>query len=378
MDNRTFNEIRNDIATAINQIRDPQSNQNFNVDYNNESDILGVFVNTIALHILDLNEQLTLLRSMLNPFKAVGQGLRDVMTYRGLLPKKATSTTATAKFRGTNGTIIPEGSTLKNLDESIVFLTRNAAQIADGSATVEIYSQNTGVVVITGVDLFLNPPIEGINLITIDNIVLGTDDETDQQIHMRMENGAGALGRGILDIIDAALMDIDGVTSATSYFGGVHDIPAGSMCSVVVGGDNQNIAKTIFEKNIFVKNTFGNTSVVVASAYLNRQYEINFMRPEVINSMELTLTLNKINSDDYAKNLKETIANAINAYFVALLPGATVYATDICSVVNALNLCKVESYEMKSDARAQASDKILLAWNQTPLLDINKLTLNLN
>jgi hypothetical protein len=150
------------------------------------------------------------------------------------------------------------------------------------------------------------------------------------------------------------------------------------MCSVVVGGDNQEIAKTIFEKNVFVKDTFGNTSVVVASAYLNRSYTINFMRPTKLDTIYLTLKVNKINSDDYPADLKETSANASNSYFVALLPGSAIYATEICSVVNALNLCKVESYELKATSSGSETDKILLDWNQTPWLDIYNLNLELD
>jgi hypothetical protein len=373
MDNRTFNEIRRDIAEKINQIRDPQSNQNFNINYNSEYDILGVFVNNIALHILDLNEQLILLRSMLNPFKAVGQNLRDVMEYRGLTAKRATSTTATVTFRGNDGVIVPEGSKLQNNEGTLVFLTRQAVQIENNVASVEIYSQTTGI--IYPVDLNLNPPIAGINIIGINNIVLGSNDETDQQIHMRMQNGTGALGRGMLDIIDSSLMNIDGVTSATSYLGPIYEIPADSMCSVVMGGNSKAIAQIIFEKNSFVKNTFGNTSALVTSTYLNRQYTINFMRPTQISTMVLTLTLNKISSANYPNNLKDTIIIAINGYFLMIQPGSTVYATDICAIVNSLNICKVESYELKPSSDKDSVEKIVFTWKEVPLLRLDNLTL---
>lgn len=54
MDNRTFNEIRNDLINSINAIYDPKTHLNFDVDPNSATDLVAIYIN--SLNVVQVSE----------------------------------------------------------------------------------------------------------------------------------------------------------------------------------------------------------------------------------------------------------------------------------------------------------------------------------
>ncbi|MDR1333697.1 MAG: baseplate J/gp47 family protein [Holosporaceae bacterium] len=346
MDNRTFNQIRNDLLSAINAIYDPKTKLNFNVDPNSATDLVAVLVNNIALQVLDKNEDLIRLRSCLNPYKATGNELRDVISYRGLTVKNATPTTTVVVFKGRPNTLIPEGTQLKNDSGSITFLTTTALQLPD--STVELFveasvsaacSQAGSIIVLVNELKQIDPPISDVTIVGNTQITIGTDEESDQDVKSRLLQSVGSFGMGFLDVMDSSIMNIDGVRSAVTYIGSSHNIPDGSICCLVEGGSDEEIAQTIFEKNSFLYGYYGNTNVTVLSTYLNRPYQIKFMRP-IQKIVYVDITIQKI-SNEYPDNIDQFIFKSVQQYLLQLRAGVTAYGVNCANYINSLNMVQV-------------------------------------
>jgi hypothetical protein len=367
MDNRTFNEIREEIVNRINQIQDPQTGYNFDIDVNDPTDLVAVIVNDIALQILDKNEQLLRIRSSLNPYKATGQELRDVIEYRGLTAKKGVPTTAKVNFTGTPaGILIPAGTKFTNNDETKNFLTsKDVTTVEDGQTTADIYCDQVGPILLAEDELTkISPPIPSLEISNIiaSNIGIGMLDEIDKDIHLRLEQSSGSIGGGFEDIMDSALNNLDGVRSATTYVGPQNDIPANTMCSVVYGGTDNDVAKTIFEKNMFLMKYEGNTTVNVTSEYLRRIYEIKFERPE---DQILTIYLKyKSLYPETATDINRIILGDIQSFLTQSNPGGIIYGGDMITFINNLNgVYKIVNISFSESDQVSF---IAVAWNKIP------------
>jgi hypothetical protein len=370
MDNRTLNEIRNDLIAAVNAIYDPKTSLNFNVDPNSATDLAAILINDIALQVLDKNEDLIRLRSCLNPYKATGRELRDVITYRGLTVKNATSTTTVVTFRGKPDTVIPAGTQLKNESGSLTFLTMKAVQLPEGevasfveSSVLAACSQPGSVIVLEDELTRIDPPIQEVTITRNNQIRVGLDDESDADVKNRLLQSVGSFGQGFLDVIDSAVMNIDGVRSAVTYIGPdtSKNIPDRSICCLVQGGSDKEIAQTIFEKNSFLYSYYGTTTVNVTSTYLNRVYEIKFMRPTQT-IIYVDITVQKI-SNEYPDNLNQLIVKSIQEYLLQLQAGMTVYGVNCAGYINSLNfvqVCNLLLYKNSDDQKEPVLDGV---WN---------------
>jgi uncharacterized phage protein gp47/JayE len=338
MDNRTFNEIRSDLVNVINRVRDPKTGYNFNVNVNDPSDLVAIIVNNIAQQISDKNELLLRIRNALNPYTATGRELRDVIEYRGLTAKRGSPTTATLSFTGTPpGILIPAGTRFTDEKETKFFLTRADVLTTATGISVDIFCDRDGPIPLTGNELTkISPAIPKLEITAPEatDISVGTAAETDRDIHLRLSQSTGSSGYGFLDVTDSALANLDGVKSAVTYLKSDAVVFDGDICSVVSGGDKDEIARTIFEKNMFLLKTAGNTTVTVKSAYLGREYTVKFERPTPVNqTLYVHVKAYGIFSDDIDSRILGDVSGFLGQY----PPGATIYIADMTAFINANN-----------------------------------------
>ena len=130
----------------------------------------------------------------------------------------------------------------------------------------------------------------------------------------------------------SALLTLDGVTK----IGFLQkeddpDIPTNSTEFLVVGGDEQDIAKTILEYKCPTSLTYGSTTVVVDN-YYNRTRTIHFSRPTqkqveitaVITKKEGQTTINVNNND----TIKQEVCDYINSQDIGIdVSYTTIYGT---------------------------------------------------
>jgi hypothetical protein len=265
----------------------------------------------------------------------------------------------------TPGILMPAGTVLSDDDETKLFVTDKDV-IAYSEETVKpvrvgISCKEPGPILLLQNELTkIVPPIAGLTFdkIEVINVYTGTSEETDKDIHLRLNQSVGAEGFGFSDTIDSALMNIGGVRSATTYVGDMHDIPLNTMCCVVSGGKDDEIAQTIFEKNMFLLKYTGNTTVEVKSAYLNRVYKVSFERP----ATEILKISVKIKTfDKPADNINTKILTDIINFLQQFGPGAVIYIADMVTFLNNGN----NLYKTVNGHFNDSDDTITAGWNRT-------------
>ncbi len=143
-----------------------------------------------------------------------------------------------------------------------------------------------------------------------ESYILGRDRETDEEFRLRIKNSQQVLGRGTVEAIQDQLSNVDGVTSAQVIENDTDVVdgdgrPPHSFESVVVGGDNDEVALTIWESKGAGIATFGNTAVIIEDSN-NVERTINFTRPTIINvAIRITYTL--YSEEDFPVDGEDTI-----------------------------------------------------------------------
>lgn len=296
------------------------------------------------------------------------------MEYRGLTAKAGTRTATTVIFRGSQGTTVPSGTKITDKDRTKIFVTDASVVLnQDGEASVSASCENVGAIPLANEELtVLIEPIFGVGSVSNSNVIIGTDDETDQEIHRRLEDSTGASGYGYLDAIDSELSNLIGVKTATSYVGEDSDkgLAAGEMCAVVSGGDDKEIAQTLFEKNMFLLKTKGNTEVTITSEYLKREYKIQFERPTQVDDFKATVTIES--ADTLPSDIDDLLYKAAVYFCETLKPSDAFFKTKFASYLDDQNYCNILKVSTKfSDEEKEKYD---IPWNKTLALSRENFT----
>jgi hypothetical protein len=333
VDNRTTNEICNDLADEISTIRDPRTGIAVVIDKSRLSDstyVWAVLINCIASRIYDLNQQLILLRQGFNPYYATGAILDDVIQYRNLKRKSGSPTTTLVTFGTTgNPVVVPAGTIVATEDESVQFVTTAEAIAGDGAQPVKAScTQNGDIFVDVNSLKKILPSIPGVAIDSNNTVIIGTNDETELELKKRLASTYGTAGYGYLYSIEGAVMNLDGVKFAAAYADNV-----GKLNVVVLGGDDTEVATAIYENSSFMTAYSGNTTVTVKTKYLDRDVAISFTRPtEEIIAIKITVVVlpdTTLSHDVMTQMILGEFSKKLQAY----QPGGTVVAVDLAGVV---------------------------------------------
>ena len=214
--------------------------------------------------------------------QASGSNLDLVGERKGVYRRSNKPTITLVSITGVNGTIIVKGTQFKSTFNDEIFITQYQTTITDGVATVTVQSLNFDNILCPSLSLELVSPIVGVTTAT--NKASGT-------IGFLIESDASYRGRialvgteltHIKDGLFFALTSLSGVAKARvvdnntdSVMFGV--IPARYFAPVVYGGNEDEIAQTVYD---FMQNgnpSFGDVQKIVPSLR-GENYIINFTR----------------------------------------------------------------------------------------------------
>lgn len=237
-----------------------------------------------------------------SPFEAIGEALDNICFLRGIKRKIDEHSICLVEFSGADGIIVPKGSLVKNSLTDEYFATNEQGVISSGIFKVYATAVNAGRVVcnadtlnVTDItELTVNNPIDG-------NV--GFLKESDTDLRKRLLNYVNSLSVdeelyvNLLNIRDVKYVNI---VSNAELIADSNGIPAKSTSVVILGGDNKSIAQEIFKTISADKRTFGTLSEVISSNISNKDYVVNFSRPEAISVVvEVTITKDtSFNTDD--------------------------------------------------------------------------------
>jgi uncharacterized phage protein gp47/JayE len=191
-----------------------------------------------------------------NPSAAVGAALSSLVQLNYITRLPATRTTADVTLGGTPGAVIPAGSLMSASATDTKYETTAEATLDGlGSAVVKARGLEFGEISCPAASIdTIDSPVVGWSTVTnLAEGLIGTEEETDVELRARRQRSTSTGAQAILDAMFAAINNIPGVTNLTilendTNIVDANGLPPHSFEVIVVGGDDQAIADTIWAK----------------------------------------------------------------------------------------------------------------------------------
>jgi uncharacterized phage protein gp47/JayE len=226
----------------------------------------------------------------------------------------------------------------------------------------------------------IETPVSGWNSIYNPlDAILGTDVETDAELRVRRAQTVEKAGAGTTEAIRADLIALDGVVAVLVFENRtmVTDVdgrPAKSFEVVIQGGDNTEIAQTIFDDKPAGIETYGNTTVNITDSQ-GFIVPINFSRP---NAVQIWLELDLTVTDQYPLDGDAQVKAAILAYANTLGLGADVivYPHLIASLNNIPGIVDVVT-RIGTTNTPTLDDNIIIGLDEIADFDTSRITVTI-
>ena len=272
---------------------------------------------------------------------------------------------------GAAGTVVPAGSAAADA-EGRIWRTAEAVTLEGGAASVSAVCDLPGPVwAAPGTVTSILTAVAGWTAVTNpEGSVLGLAEETDAQARARMASALAGRGNTIADALTAAIAAIPYVRSQALHINetdttDARGVPPHTLAAVVYLGNQEAIARAIYEKKAPGIGTWGSVTVNVEDGEGNL-HPISFSRPETV-LLNLTLSLARLEGFDRSavtEALEEALRQEINgkpigeALNVPRLIGLCYSAAgDLASTFVLTDL-------QASTAEATTSGLLPVAWNE--------------
>lgn len=322
----------------------------------------GVFINRLAelLYNCDMDGLDAFLQ--LNVNTATGVLLDYIAFLRGTKRKLGTNQQLTCSFTASATPVYLAANTkFTVLDTDYQYENVSATTVAVSPQSITLRAVESGNQDVNiGDYLQSDIYIPNITNIQVTAVVRGTDTEDDETLRRRLllmtDDFLDTLGSTL-----SALLRLDGVMKVGFLqHDDDPDVPTNSTEFMAVGGDEQDIAKTILEYKCPTSLTYGTTTVVVDN-YYGRSRTVYFTRPTqqeievtaVITKKEGQTTIN-VNNNDV---IKQEVCDYVNKQDI----GIDVSFTTIYGIFAKYNDFDIVSLEIGIKGDTQASTNITIA-----------------
>ena len=319
----------------------------------------GQMIGLFSQEIDNINQAISMVVQMLDPYKATGSWLEQRAMYAGVVRRGADySYIEEVIFTGTPNITIPKESVLIDDNRIKWVMLADIKLDVNGSARVGIRSSELGVFTLhPGKELKMETVTIGVDkIITTKAAKEGAFEETDGNMLLRFMRSHSINNHDDRQGLEGALLDIPDVKQARVYenFTGQTDgkgVPAHSLNAVVIGGSDNDIGLTILKKKIGGCGVFG--AIENTQAYADVLRTVRFDRAEMINVrvqllLERTGGFHDIDAD--------SIKSALSA--TAFEIGESVYAMRLTCQVNS-----VPGFYIKT-IRVNGSDTVAIGVRQ--------------
>lgn len=277
----------------------------------------------LAARIIDSFQTAQTVYNNRTPQTAVGVGLDAMAQLYGIIRKPATKTSVTVVLSGTAGTVISNG-VVADIDGNKYDLPATVTIGTNGTVSVAAVAEQAGPLMYAAgqVNVIVTPTAGWLSVTNPSATAAGTATETDAALRERILKSIFLPSQSILEGIEGAVLAVDGVTRARIYENDTsstdsNGLPSHSICVVVEGGSENDIANAIYIHKTPGTGTFGNTTVPVTSIY-GFSTNINYQE---LQYADLTVTVNITPlvgySDAIADEIKSSIVNYISNLDIA-------------------------------------------------------------
>lgn len=385
-------DVYESIKARITEITDDKTGEKV---FQNESDdsLFMQFSFIVAEAIAECWEHAYQASTVRDPNKASGAILKGLIQLNGLVAKFGSQTQINVKFTGLKDAIIPAGSLITDVENSVNYsvdksVTIGADGTATGTATAQtkgpINPQNNTVIVIK------TPTYGWTNVTNTGVVVVGAEPQTDEELHQEQQRATSNTAYRQIDAIYAGLLNVPGVEFARVYqntglTADSRGIDAKSVAAVVVGGTNEDIANSIARKSANINSFFGSTEVDVTDiqGHVNK---IKFSRPEEVEiDVEVNITITDssqfpASTEDAKNQIKKNIVSYAQYNLQAtegFAPGVDVIRTRLYTPVNEVPGFKVNSLKIGKHGQGTSEADIEIAWNEVAIFKESNITVDI-
>lgn len=274
-----------------------------------------------------------------SPLTAIGTGLDYVVAINGIKRKVGASSTVTLALTGTPGTTINNGQAADS-SGNIWQLPEVSIIGDDGTASVEAYCLQPGVIQAAEDTVTrIMTPTQGWESVTNPGAAsTGTAVETDSQLRGRQGLSVAQPSQSIVKGLKGHLQGIENVQRVEVYENdkGVTDangIPAHTVCAVVEGGDDTEIAEAVWLRKAPGCGTYGNQTVEITDDE-GQTYEIGFSR---VSYVDIDIEINLSVRAGYSATTPDEIRAAIVRYLDDFSIGTDLTTSIIWMVAQEVN-----------------------------------------
>lgn len=203
----------------------------------------------------------------------------------------------------TKNMTVSSGMTTNKISKLVSSSAESDGEIEQVVATLDTISSP-----ITGWDSVTNP----------EDAALGRSRETDEELRVRFANAKESNAKGTVDAIYSNLLLVQDVQDVQVYQNKTDNVdanglPAHSYAAVILGGNSQTIADTLWEVGPSGINTYGNTTVTTTDSQGN-PHEMSFIRPVAVD-IYIDMTVSAAEGELLPNDVEDQIKEALTTYF---------------------------------------------------------------
>lgn len=345
---------------------------------------LGIFIQVLAWSIASLWQLAEKVYYSAFVDTSEGNSLDYAVRKGGVTRRGAEKATATQRFTGDNGTVIPSGF-LVGTETEILFETIESGTITTGTLdlTVRALVGGTQSNIPSGnINQIINPLAGISSTVNTTDAEGGRNVETDAELRTRYFLSFAAAGASTIDALIAALLRTVGVRGANIEEVKNLDDDVIGFRAIVLGGLANDVAQTILNYKAWGVKTFG-TQTGTAVASNGQSYTMNFdYATEVDLYANITITKSgafPVNGSDL---IKDRIAEYIggtdtqgNVYTGLAMGQDIVYAKLIDIIFNVAGVADVD-LEISKDNITFAKTNIVVDFDEVAQTEPSKLVIS--
>lgn len=308
-----------------------------------------------------------------DPLKATGACLEGLVQLNGILAFPGSFSQVLMLLTGTGA--LEAGQQIASDDGNLIFTTDQDVAFNGGSATVSATCTTEGP----------NEPSPGSisNILTqsvqwnaaqnIATLNVGTFPESDFELRTRQQVETANTSYRQIEAIQAGIANVLGVIfckvyqnkSATTV--DAHGLPPKSICALVEGGQDLDVANAIFKKSAIGLDYFGASSVTLYDLQ-GFAYPILFQRPNFVlitAILNISMTDGSFPADGIAQITAAIVAaTQFQGGNIGIPPATNVILSRLYTPINTIPGFQINSLLLSRDYNVAAAVNIDIAWNE--------------
>lgn len=318
-----------------------------------------------------------------NPNYARGRSLDLCLPLNGIRRLGATYSTVELTIQGMEGTVVRANSAAIDINNNRWLTDVDVTIDASGEVTVNATAEFAGEISASAnsINNIGTPTAGWVSVTNANEAIEGRNMETDAEVRERRSVSASKTAVGVLLALKGALLEVEGVKKVSVYENSSttvdsRGIAAHSIAVVVDGGDNQNVARTIYDKKAPGCGMHGTTTEGILDN-LGNTINIIFSRP-VEKTVLVNISLKQL--EGYSSAAADNTKNAIVEYIDGLAIGEKLQVGFLYGIVLSADENEKPSYAPISitagfDGGTPSSDEVSAAYNELLVCSADNITI---